>query len=117
MNPKTLPPTVGQKESEKKGPRLQEVDDPKPKRERKKSVVRIYQKIQQNPQTVVFKPVTVKNPLPHVTDGAVEFDSTQKAVAWARKNLIDNNVTYQIVTVQREFTIKTEQVVKVTMES
>lgn len=99
-------------ESEKK-PGMELADEePKPRKKREKPVVRIYHNVKGQP---TFQPVRGKiEGLPQ--EGVVTFQSTQEAEKWARKNLTQNGETYQIVTIQREFTVKAEQVPKVSWE-
>lgn len=84
----------------------------KPKRKpREKPVVRIYKK-QPGGQFGTYVPVPGSSGAEPMT-----FLSTQEAYRWIRSNLKEQGAVYQVVTVQKEFKLKIEQVQKVIMES
>lgn len=116
MVKENLPPTAGQTKSEEtKKANFEFVDEPKLRKKREKPVVRIYEKASQPNQPELWKPVLKKVDPPVSAPLPVQFESTQEAVVWCKKNLAADK-RYQIVTVQREFTMKAKQVVKLTME-
>lgn len=115
-----LSPTRGQKKSEETRLRTvvpeeksqTETPESKPRKKRESVVVRAYEKLQ-NGQ---LKPVMIKSPAKDAVEEMVQFDSTGKAWNWCKSNLKTNGMKVEIVTIQRAFTIKAEQVTKVTME-
>ena len=78
----------------------------KPRKEREPSRVCVYE-VNPNNQRL---PVRDK-------DGQyIEFVSTAGAVKWCKGSLKENGKKYEIVTVHREFTVKAEPQIKVTLE-
>ncbi|MDO8055982.1 MAG: hypothetical protein Q6361_03910 [Candidatus Hermodarchaeota archaeon] len=108
MNPKTLPPTAGQKTSESKpGSRLREADEPKLKKKRKKV-------------PVVICRLEGQKLVPMVKENGewLTFESTSEAWKHIRSyDKVQEGIEYLILTIQRRFKLKFQQVKKVTMES
>lgn len=126
MNPSTLPPTAGQKASEKDkgmkipppnppgslGSVLEEVNEPKPKKKREFPPVGIREQISVPQHGVVEKPLR---------DGSgkeLEFESTAEADKWLLENAKegDSDKVFLIAPLRRR-TIKAVKQLKITMES
>jgi len=113
MNPKTLPPTAGQKTSESKpGSRLREADEPKLKKPRKLFPVGIWEQIMINPHGLVDKPIKDESGNP------LEFKSTTEADKWVKANAKegDNDKVYLVASLRR-WTVKATKQLRISVES